>query len=182
MRMGTTTESHEATASGTGVRQHIGPSRDRPASGPRQGTASAVPEGTGGSGVLTPEVRAARGRSICEVSSNLQPFSPGLCSSTRQYFRVETALSRSKQRTGARATRQFFGGSPSPILQFPFSNFALFVPERVTSRARCFCPQLPQNKRPRCATGVNFSDRFFHWSELTTCGSRMRKNHDASED
>jgi len=66
-------------------------------------------------------------------------LSPSL-TSTRQCCRIEIAVSHSKHQVGTQSTRQFSAACPSPIFQFPFSNFAPFSSEKGVKPCQVFSP------------------------------------------
>ena len=83
--------------------------------------------------------RSRRGRPGAPFrSSDPQPTNSGKRHSTRQCFRVETALSHSKQRAGGQVTRQFSRGSRSPIFRFPSSNLASIISGTGDSHCQVF--------------------------------------------
>ena len=81
--------------------------------------------------------------------------------STRQDCRIEFAVSHSKQRLGPQATRQYFWGLRPPFSDFQFQISLFPAEKRVSSKTRCFRPQVAQNKRWAHKKGVEFS----RWSE-----------------
>jgi len=76
--------------------------------------------------------------------------------STRQYFRVEIAVSHSKQRIGVRVTRQFFGGSPSVIFKFAISNFEWPPPQKGVNQNQVFARASYSNQTSGAQKGCQF--------------------------
>jgi len=71
-------------------------------------------------------------------SASLQPLTSNLSVSTRKCWRLEFAAIHSKHSPEVRATRKCFGGSLSPIIRLPFSNFAFFVTEKGVKPRQVF--------------------------------------------
>jgi len=120
--------------------------------------------------------RATQGRRPPER----RPLRSRMCKSTRQCCRIEFALTPSKQRIDAAATRQFLAGSPVPIFQFPISNFAFSLPEKGVNQNQVFANATHSKQTSRAPKGCQFFAMCFSISEKSQdAGLPGTKNRDA---
>jgi len=90
-----------------------------------------------------------------------RPLHSRVRKSTRQCCRIEFALTPSKQRIGASATRQFLGDFFSPIFEFRISSFVLFRPEKGVNQIQVFRAARHSKQTPGTRKGCQFFAKCF---------------------